>query len=103
MLGCAHELKHVDLQWVESIGMVNKDTVCAMLVGLANNLKHNEAFFFDNFDLFVVFTSHSDAWMSRSGDFVVTNRQADKTDYFTPCACARDNKIGEFQINKKIL
>ena len=45
MLGCAHELKHVDLQWVESIGMINQDTVFAMLVGLTNNLKHNEACF----------------------------------------------------------
>ena len=31
--------------------------------------------------------------MSRSGDFVVTDRQADKTDYFTPCACARGNEF----------
>jgi hypothetical protein len=38
--------------------------------------------------------------MSRSGNFVVTDRQADKTDYVTPCACAWGNKISEFQINK---
>jgi hypothetical protein len=34
VLDCAHEQKHIGLQWVESIGVANKDAVFAMLVGL---------------------------------------------------------------------
>ena len=48
MLDCAHELKHVDLQWVESTGVANKDAVFTMLVGLAKQFEaymHNEAIF----------------------------------------------------------
>ena len=39
MLGCAHELKHIGMQWVELIGMANKDAVFAMLVGLAKQFE----------------------------------------------------------------
>ena len=35
VLGCAHELKHIGLQWVESIGVANKDAVFAMLGDIA--------------------------------------------------------------------
>ena len=31
--------------------------------------------------------------MSRSGDIFVDNDNNDRTDYFTPCACARGNNI----------
>jgi hypothetical protein len=39
MLGCAHEQKAHGLQWVESIGVANKNAVFAMLVGLAKRFE----------------------------------------------------------------
>jgi hypothetical protein len=45
VLGCAHEQKTHRLQWAVSIGVVNKKSVFAILVGLATNSEANEARF----------------------------------------------------------
>jgi hypothetical protein len=42
VLGCAHVQKVHDLQWIESIGMANKDATFVMLV---DDSKHNKASF----------------------------------------------------------
>jgi hypothetical protein len=48
MLGCVREQKAYGLQWVEAIGVANKNTVFATLVALPKDLKHNEASFSTN-------------------------------------------------------
>jgi hypothetical protein len=63
--------------------VANKTQCLQCLWALPNNLKHNEARFSTTLKYLLV------TQMSRSGDFVVTDRQADKTDYVTPlCMCA---------------
>ena len=54
----------------------------------------NTSKFFPVFDCLVVLTGCSDAKMTRSDDFCADRRRqmTDKTDCFTPCACARGNK-----------
>ena len=37
--------------------------------------------------------THSDAKISRSGDFYADNQQTDKTNHFTPCPCLQGNNI----------
>ena len=59
------------------------------LVSLAMRFEANTSKFFADF---VVFTDCSDVKMSRSGDFCADRQQmTDKTDCFTPHACARGN------------
>ncbi len=54
-VGCAHEQKVRGLQWVESIGMANKNAA------FAKRFEAQWSQFFDNFDGFIVLTSISDA------------------------------------------
>ena len=52
---------------VRLISVANKNTVFAMLVGVTKQWRKS----FKDFDGFVVLTSRSDAYISRSGDFCV--------------------------------
>ena len=38
MLGCAHDQKAHGLQWIELIGVANKNTAFATIVGLAKRI-----------------------------------------------------------------
>jgi hypothetical protein len=57
--------------------MVNKMQCLQCSWALPKDSKHDVAsFFFDDFDEFIVLTSHLDAWFFRSGDFCADdNRQ----------------------------
>jgi hypothetical protein len=73
--------------WVGlSIGVAtipNKKTLFVTLVDLIPRFEAYCGHFFAEFDWFVVLTSRSDAWISRSGDFLDNYNDA-TTDYFTP-------------------
>ena len=60
-------------------------------VSLAMQFEANASKFFAVFNCLIVLTDCSDAEMSRSSDFVPTDRQRqtmiDKTDCFAPCKC----------------
>ena len=66
MPGCAQEHKAHGPQWVELIGVANKNAAFATLIGLAKQFEAHGASFFDDFDGFAFFMSGS---ISRSGDF----------------------------------
>ena len=82
MLHCAHEQK---AQGVQLIGVANKNAVLRHLWALPNDSKHNRA----SFSMISTVWLHLRvAQVPRSRDlviFVLTNRQTDRTDCFTPC------------------
>ena len=55
--------------------MANINTLFAMLLGCAKGFEAYRSQFFADFDRFVVLTSLSDAYISRSGDFCGDDRQ----------------------------
>ena len=66
------------LQWVQSMGvamMANKTMLFVKLMGHDERFKAHLGELFANFDLFVTFTSCSDAYMSIPGDFIDGDRQ----------------------------
>ena len=76
------------------IGVANINARFATLVVRTKGFEAYWSQFFADFDGFVVLTSRSDAYISRSGDFCGDDddrQTTDKTDCFTPCACARGN------------
>ena len=89
----AHEQKAYGLK---SIGMANKKTQYLRCSWVSpNDLKHNEGSFFS--PALTISLNLQVVQMSEYGYlaiFVTTktdNRQTDKTNCFTPCACARGN------------
>ena len=68
-------------QWVELTGVTNKNAVFAMLMGVAGRLLSQ---FFDNFNGFIL--PDLQYWR-----FLCWNRQTNRTDCFTPCACMWGN------------
>ena len=76
MLRCAHAHEQ-KAQGVRLIGVANKNAVLRRSWALSNDLKHNGASFFDDFDSLIVLTSRSGPYNSRSGDFCA-DKQTDR-------------------------
>ena len=68
-----------------------------MLMDCVSRFDAHGSQFFAKFDLFIVLTSHLDAYILRYGDFCANNNDNnnddDTTDYFTPCACVRGKNV----------
>ena len=60
--------------------------------------------FFAIYDILTALATHQDAYISRSGDFCANNddNDNDKTNYFTPCACAA-RRVNMLQITLHII
>jgi hypothetical protein len=95
VLGCVREQKAYGLQWFESIGMANKNTAFAILVGLAKWFEAYWSRFFNDFDGFVVLYIQV-VQIPKYPDlalFVLIDKQTDGQNWLLyPCICARGKK-----------
>ena len=87
------------IEWALSIGVATVANKKAPFLMVVDRIPWFDASFFAEFNWLAVLTSPLDAYISRYGDFCANDNidinNDGMTDCFTPCVCARGNKVTE--------